>query len=226
MRKFVFPIGLAIGLVLFVVTILNTASNPARAATTATCGLTTTQAFNHVVFTATWSGGNESGQYPFVFGDGAPSDVLTDTAGIKVLPHDYAYNVGEIVTYTAGFTVTGTSDSANCKTSVVIDDRQPAPSVDLVIVKQLLNHLTFGVAWTNGQPNQAHLLTFGDGSQTGFVGASGDTTTTHDYAYLVHGVINYTARITVTGSQGRTVTDSVGVVIDDRYKIYLPLIRR
>lgn len=163
---------------------------------------------NHVEFAASWENGNPEGEYPFEFGDGS-SVVLTGTVGGIQFSHDYAYQVGGVVTYTAGFTVTNglTETVCHIENWIVIDDRPVVPPppppatmtekiyLPVVIYQAALpqagiwtevgpawNHVIIHLVWTGGNAEWRDVY-FGDGSSTQVFGAEGDIYLTHDYPY-------------------------------------------
>lgn len=163
---------------------------------------------NHVEFAATWENGSPEGEYPFEFGDGS-SVVLTGTTGGIQFSHDYAYQVGGIVTYTAGFTVTNGLTSTVCHIEqwIVLDDSPdlpppppPATMTEKIYLPQMFNyvagpqagiwteigpawnHVMVHLVWTGGYAEWRDVF-FGDGSSTKVFGAEGDVYLPHDYPY-------------------------------------------
>lgn len=180
---------------------------------------------NHVEFAATWENGSPTGAYPFEFGDGS-SVVLTGTTGGIQFSHDYAYEVGGIVTYTAGFTVTNELTTTVCHIEhwIVIDDRpelptehyevylpiatadaQP-PQVDLDLVPNPhWMRVYLHAKWSNGA-DIWHRLEFGDGQGIDLFGPAGDHYYWHDYPWP-GGV--FTATLTVSNTVGVSVSTLV-----------------
>ncbi len=161
---------------------------------------------NHVEFAATWENGSATGAYPFEFGDGT-STVLTGTTGGIQFSHDYAYEVGGIVTYTAEFMVTNELTTTVChvEQQIVIDDTPiiilpPPDTTQKVYLPQVFaqvappqagiwtevgpawNHVVIHLVWTGGSDEWRDVY-FGDGSSTKVFGAEGDTFVWHDYPY-------------------------------------------
>ena len=205
--RFLWVVGLVVLGAMLVFGLLSFQRVPTAEATEPpSCEIQFTQDFNHIILTVTWSGGYESGTYPFDFGDGSPSDMLTGTVGMKVLPHDYAYVVDGVITYTTGFTVTGHDDTAeHCEQQIVIDDTPiiilpPPDTTQKVYLPQVFaqvappqagiwtevgpawNHVVIHLVWTGGSDEWRDVY-FGDGSSTKVFGAEGDTFVWHDYPY-------------------------------------------
>src|SRR3989344_4230205 len=87
---------------------------------TPSCSISYDQDFNSVTFSVNWSKGFSDSEYPFDFGADSFPDVLTGESGEKVLPHDYAFYLGETKAYEAGFLLEGSGGKTNCMVSVTI----------------------------------------------------------------------------------------------------------
>jgi len=155
-----------------------------------------TQQFNHVVFTVTWVTDDPSGAWPFHFGDGAEY-VIVGESGTDTFDHDYEYNTGGIISYTAWIDLIGWTDP--WYGVITIDDRpeietyytylplvtrsEPIPTCSITISSYDKNHFVFNLSWENAEDGY-HTFYFGDGSYTQqFYGVSGSGSTWHDYPY-------------------------------------------
>lgn len=227
-----------IGIVLLLCVLLAAADHILVAGATGgpSCEIQLAHSFNHAVFTTTWSGGYEAGEYPFYFGDNAPANVLTGTQGVKVLPHDYGYLVNDVISYTAGFTVTDspTETVQHCEQVVVIDDRPVITLTHQIYLPLVFNQfgppqvsmkvdagpewndLIVQGEWSGGYcsiygPMYAH-LDWGDQTGVDLPSDCGNITQTasHDYDYLGG---RYTIVLTVSGPGGMTSVSKIVTVI-------------
>ena len=103
-----------------------------------------------------------------------------------------------------------------------------------VQVTQNFNHVTFVVTWVTDEPVETANWTFlfGDGTQTVLTGTRGSVSFSHDYEYVVGGIVTYHPSISLPSSIGGSSywTDPwIGTVtIDDSpvqgYQVFLPLV--
>jgi hypothetical protein len=166
-----------------------------------------TQQFNHVDFTVTWVTDDPNGAWPFHFGDEAEY-VIVGESGTDSFYHNYAYNPGGVISYTAWIELEGWTEPWSGV--ITIDDRpetviylaylplitkaKPIPTCSIAVSSHDRNHYVFDVIWENAG-NGVHTFNFGDDALTEqFYGSSGSGLTWHDYATGI-----YTTRMELFG---------------------------
>jgi hypothetical protein len=174
--------------------------------------VTAVQDFNHVDFSITWSGGNPDGQYEFLFGD-ETSSILSGPSGEVVLPHDYAYELGGVVTYTATVTVMGPGGEATWSDEVVVDDRSLGPcALDYEVINPPNTVKVTGNC--ENTKDGYHKLSWGDGSSTFALIENGKLAgEEHSYQYTPGGKSVYEA--TLYANNTDVVLGTLEVIIDD-----------
>ncbi len=166
-----------------------------------TCSVNTTvvnEDEKQISTNVSWDGGNED-WHILTWGDG--TDVgFQGASGNETREHQFS----DYGTYVQEFTVTGPGGTTSCSDEVTFEEPPPPPpaptcSVNTTVVNEDEKQISTNVSWDGGNEDW-HILTWGDGTDVGFQGASGNETREHQFSDYG----TYVQEFTVTGPGGTT----------------------